>query len=87
MFKFEHGKGVIICLYVDDMLIFGIDFEEVDYASTIGWVYLLGGGALSLVSKKQTCIIDSTMAAEFVALPVASKEVEWPQNLLLEVPL
>jgi len=27
--KFEHGKGVIICLYVDHMLIFGIDLEEV----------------------------------------------------------
>ncbi len=25
--KFENGKGVIICLYVDDMLIFGTDME------------------------------------------------------------
>nr|KAJ0208948.1 hypothetical protein LSAT_V11C400218260 [Lactuca sativa] len=29
--KFDtSGKGVITCLYVDDMLIFGIDLEEVD---------------------------------------------------------
>nr|KAJ0214839.1 hypothetical protein LSAT_V11C300117190 [Lactuca sativa] len=29
--KFDtSGKGVMICLYVDDMLIFGIDLEEVD---------------------------------------------------------
>ena len=28
--KFEHRKGVIICLYVDDMLIFGTDLEEVE---------------------------------------------------------
>jgi len=28
--EFEHGKGVIICLYVDDMLIFGTDLEEVE---------------------------------------------------------
>ena len=28
--KFEHGKGVIICLYVDDMLIFGTDLEEIE---------------------------------------------------------
>ena len=28
--KFEHGKGVIICLYVEDMLIFGTDLEEVE---------------------------------------------------------
>ena len=26
--KFEHEKDVIICLYVDDMLIFGTDLEE-----------------------------------------------------------
>ena len=28
--KFEHGKGVIIFLYVDAMLIFGTDLEEVE---------------------------------------------------------
>ncbi|KAK3016861.1 hypothetical protein RJ639_005982 [Escallonia herrerae] len=27
--KFDGGKGVIICLYVDDMLIFGADLEQV----------------------------------------------------------
>ncbi|WRX18298.1 Reverse transcriptase [Theobroma cacao] len=28
--KFHNGKGVIICLYVDDMLIFGTDIEQVE---------------------------------------------------------
>ena len=28
--KFSNGKGVIICLYVDDMLIFGIDVQQVE---------------------------------------------------------
>ena len=28
--KFEHGKGVIICIYVNGMLIFGADLEEVE---------------------------------------------------------
>ena len=28
--KLKNGKGVIICLYIDDMLIFGIDLEEVN---------------------------------------------------------
>jgi len=28
--KFEHGKGMIICLYVDDILIFSTDFEEIE---------------------------------------------------------
>ncbi|GJW82538.1 zinc finger, CCHC-type containing protein [Tanacetum coccineum] len=39
-----------------------------DSSSTSGWVFLLGGGAISWASKKQTCIIGSTMEYEFVAL-------------------
>ena len=35
--------------------------------------------------KKQTCIADSTMAAEFIALPSCSKEAEWLRNLLIEI--
>jgi len=48
---------------------------------------LLGGGVVSWASDKQTCIVDSTVAAEFVALAVANKEAEWLRNLLLKVPL
>nr|GEV30536.1 hypothetical protein [Tanacetum cinerariifolium] len=150
--KFDgSGKGVIICLHVDDMLIFGTDQNQVDktkkflsskfsmkdmgesdvipgkpldqleYSRAIGcfiqhwhaitrvfkclkgtmnyglsyvrypsvleacsdaswinhvedssstsrWMFLLGGGAISWASKKQTCITDSTMEYEFVAL-------------------
>ncbi|GJQ91769.1 zinc finger, CCHC-type containing protein [Tanacetum coccineum] len=33
-----------------------------------GMVFLLGGGAISWASNKQTCIIGSTMESEFVAL-------------------
>ncbi|GKA01008.1 zinc finger, CCHC-type containing protein [Tanacetum coccineum] len=39
-----------------------------DSSSTSGWVFLLGGGAISWASKKQTCITGSTMESEFVAL-------------------
>ncbi|GJW40855.1 hypothetical protein Tco_0066700, partial [Tanacetum coccineum] len=58
-----------------------------DNSSTSGWVFLLGGGAISWASKKQTCITSSTMESEFVALAAAGKEVEWLKNLLLEIPL
>ncbi|GKE15579.1 zinc finger, CCHC-type containing protein, partial [Tanacetum coccineum] len=58
-----------------------------DNLSTSGWVFLLGGGAISWASKKQTCIIGSTMKSEFVALAAAGKEAEWLKNLLLEIPL
>ncbi|GKD74041.1 hypothetical protein Tco_1332323 [Tanacetum coccineum] len=50
-------------------------------------VFLLGGGTISWASKKQTCIIGSTMESEFVALAAAGKEAEWLKNLLLEIPL
>ncbi|GJT45491.1 zinc finger, CCHC-type containing protein [Tanacetum coccineum] len=134
--KFDSSdKGVIICLYVDDMLIFGTDQNQVDntkkflssssniqdlwllvyaksstrldmpYAvgrianllraysdaswinhvedssSTSGWMFLLGGGAISWASKKQTCITDSTMESEFVALVAVGKEAEWPKEI------
>ncbi|GJR97559.1 zinc finger, CCHC-type containing protein [Tanacetum coccineum] len=47
-----------------------------DNSSTSGWVFLLGGGAISWASKKQTCIIGSIMESKFVALTAAGKEVE-----------
>nr|GEZ26954.1 zinc finger, CCHC-type [Tanacetum cinerariifolium] len=58
-----------------------------DNSSISGWVFLLGGGAISWDSKKQTCITSSTMEYEFVALATAGKEVEWLRNLILEIPL
>ncbi|GJV57165.1 hypothetical protein Tco_1458170 [Tanacetum coccineum] len=58
-----------------------------DSSSTSGWVFLLGGGAISWASKKQTCITGSTMESEFVALAAAGKEVEWLRNLIHEIPI
>nr|GEW83720.1 zinc finger, CCHC-type [Tanacetum cinerariifolium] len=45
-----------------------------DSYSTSGWVFLLGGGAISWAFKKQTCITGSTMESVFVALAAASEE-------------
>ncbi|GKE96822.1 hypothetical protein Tco_1581677, partial [Tanacetum coccineum] len=56
-----------------------------DSSSTSGWVFLLGGGAISWASKKQTCITGSTIETEFVALAPAGKEVEWLKNLIHEI--
>nr|GEX02484.1 zinc finger, CCHC-type [Tanacetum cinerariifolium] len=44
-----------------------------DSSSTSGWVFLLGGGAISWAFKKQTCITGSTMKFEFVALVAAER--------------
>lgn len=58
-----------------------------DHSSTSGWVFLLGGGAISWASKKQTCITNSTMESEFVALAAAGKEAEWLKDMIYEIPL
>ncbi|GJW91181.1 hypothetical protein Tco_0168734 [Tanacetum coccineum] len=58
-----------------------------DSSSTSGWVFLLGEGAISWASKKQTCITGSTMESEFVALAAAGKEAEWLRNLIHEIPI
>ncbi|GJX16474.1 zinc finger, CCHC-type containing protein [Tanacetum coccineum] len=58
-----------------------------DSSSTSGWVFLLGGGAISWGFKKQTCITGSTMESEFVALAAAGKEAEWLRNLIHEIPI
>ncbi|GKD16004.1 hypothetical protein Tco_1205162, partial [Tanacetum coccineum] len=42
------------------------------HSSTNVWVFLLGGCAISWASKKKSCIRDSTIESEFVALAVAA---------------
>ena len=58
-----------------------------EICSTSGYVFTLGGGAISWKSAKQTCIARSTMESEFIALELAGQEAEWLRNLLADVPL
>lgn len=58
-----------------------------DNKSTSGWIFTIGGGAISWASKKQTCISHSTMEAEFIALAATGKEAEWLRDLLLDIKL
>ncbi|GJZ05332.1 zinc finger, CCHC-type containing protein [Tanacetum coccineum] len=58
-----------------------------DNSSTSSWVFLLGGGAISWASKKQTCITSSTMESESMALATVGKEAKWLKNLILDIPL
>nr|GFA48382.1 zinc finger, CCHC-type [Tanacetum cinerariifolium] len=60
--------------------------DQEDYASTSGWIFTLGGVAVSWGSKKQSCLTDSTMEAEFVALASCCKEAEWLRDLLKKYP-
>ena len=44
--------------------------------STSGYVFTIGGGAISWKSSKQTCIARSTMESEFIVLDKAGEEAE-----------
>ncbi|CAN0919894.1 Retrovirus-related Pol polyprotein from transposon TNT 1-94, partial [Linum grandiflorum] len=61
------------------------DKEQV--CSTSGYVFTLGGAAISWKSSKQTCIARSTMESEFIALDLAGQEAEWLRCLLSDFPI
>ncbi|XP_073154047.1 uncharacterized protein [Henckelia pumila] len=57
-----------------------------DSKSTSGYVFTIGGGAVSWKSSKQTCIARSTMESEFIALDKAGEEAKWLRNFLEDIP-
>ena len=58
-----------------------------DLKSTSGYLFTLGGGAVSWKSSKQTCIARSTMESEFIALDKAGEEAEWLRHFLEDIPI
>ena len=52
---------------------------------TSGSVFTLGGGAIIWRSIKQSCVVDSTIEAEYVAASEAAKEAVWLRNFLMDV--
>ncbi|KAL0392700.1 UNVERIFIED_CONTAM: Retrovirus-related Pol polyprotein from transposon TNT 1-94 [Sesamum radiatum] len=61
------------------------DNDEI--SSTSGYVFTLGGGAISWKYAKRTYIDRCTMGSEFIVLELAGQETEWLRNLLGNVPL
>jgi hypothetical protein len=55
--------------------------------ATSGYVFTLGGGAVSWKSCKQTILTMSTMEAELTALDTATVEAEWLRELLMDLPI
>ena len=53
--------------------------------STSGNVFTLGGGAIVWRSINQTCVVDSTMEAKYVAASEAAKEAVWLRNFLKDL--
>jgi hypothetical protein len=61
------------------------DADEIK--ATSGYVYTLGGGAVSWKSCKQTILTMSTMEAELTTLDIASVEADWLRELLMDLPI
>ncbi|RVW26496.1 Retrovirus-related Pol polyprotein from transposon TNT 1-94 [Vitis vinifera] len=57
-----------------------------DSKSHSGYVFTLGGAAVSWKSSKQTVIARSTMESEFIALDKCGEEAEWLRHLLEDIP-
>ena len=69
-----------------------IGYSDSDYAgdhdtrrSTSGNVFLLGDGAVTWCSKRQTSVALSTVEAEYMALSQATQEAVWLRRLLEEL--
>ena len=61
--------------------------DNIETKSTSGYVFTLGGAAVSWKSSKQTCIERSTLESEFIALDKAAEEAEWLRNFLEDIPV
>ena len=64
-----HCEDLIPIGYTDSDFQSDLDFRK----STSGYVFTLGGGAISWRSVKQSCIGDSTIEAEYVVACEAAK--------------
>eukprot|EP00731_Ephydatia_muelleri_P036346 Em0239g7a len=69
-----------------------IGFSDADWAgdldnrhSTSGNLFVMSGGAISWLSKKQPVVALSTTEAEYVALGAATQEVVWLRRLLSDI--
>nr|GEV20226.1 zinc finger, CCHC-type [Tanacetum cinerariifolium] len=57
-----------------------------DSRSTSGYVFTLGGAAISWKSSKQTVIAKSTMELEFITLDKYGEEAEWLRQFVEDIP-
>ncbi|GJR20920.1 retrovirus-related pol polyprotein from transposon TNT 1-94 [Tanacetum coccineum] len=57
-----------------------------DSRSTSGYVFTLGGAAISWKSSKQTVIAKSTVESEFIALDKCREEAEWLRQFVEDIP-
>lgn len=56
-----------------------------DRKSTLGYIFMFQGGAVSWASKKQPTVANSTTEAEYTATAFTTKEALWIRKLLTEI--
>jgi len=61
--------------------------EADELKATSGYIFTLGGGAVSWRSCKHTILTKSIIEAELTALDTASTEAEWLRDMLMDLPL
>ena len=59
--------------------------DQDDRKSTSGYIFQVGGTAVSWRSKTQTCVALSTAEAEYIALSSAAQESVWLNQLLADL--
>jgi hypothetical protein len=60
--------------------------DAAEIRTTSGYIFTIGGAAVSWRSHKQTILTKSTTEAELVALESATTEAEWLKELLMDLP-
>lgn len=79
--NYSRGHGDTVIGYCDSN--YGGDIG--DRRSTTGYVFMIGGGAVSWCSKRQPTIATSTTEAEYMALSAAAKEAIWLSKITKEL--
>ncbi len=79
--KYEKSKADVLMGYSD------ADWagDQDNRHSTSGNLFLMAGGAVSWMSKKQSMVALSTAESEYVALSVATQEAVWMRRLLTDL--
>ena len=93
IFRYLRGTtGVGICYGTSKNLGVLEGYSDADWAgdldsrrSTTGYVFTLGGGAISWNSKRQATVALSTTEAEYMALSSATQEAIWLRSLLKDL--
>jgi hypothetical protein len=78
MLTYRRSEKLEVIAYTDSDFAGCVDSMK----STLGYIFMMAGGAVSWKSAKQTLTAPSTMAAEFIACYEASNHGVWLKNFV-----